>query len=101
MDLVGWCAQHVPRWHPVSFASYNYRENAITAPQELGLLFANAIAYLEEELRRGRLRIDDFAPAFPSIPSIKEAGGGRGLFLPGSNLDSIISYIKDKILREG
>ena len=62
VDLVEWCAREVPKWHPVSFASYNYRENAITAPQELGLLFANAKAYIDEELRRGRLGIDDFAP---------------------------------------
>ncbi|MBI4287804.1 MAG: methylmalonyl-CoA mutase [Chloroflexi bacterium] len=62
VDVVEWCAKNTPRWHPVSFASYNYRENAITAPQELGLLFANAIAYIDEELGRGRLKIDDFAP---------------------------------------
>ena len=62
VDLVEWCAQNTPRWHPVSFASYNYRENAISAPQELGLLFANTVAYIDEELGRDRLKIDDFAP---------------------------------------
>ena len=62
VDVVEWCARNTPRWHPVSFASYNYRENAITAPQELGLLFANAVAYIDEELGRHRLGIDDFAP---------------------------------------
>jgi len=62
VDLIEWCARNVPKWHPVSFASYNYRENAVTAPQELGILFALAISYIEEELRRGRLEIDDFAP---------------------------------------
>lgn len=62
VDLVEWCAQNTPKWHPVSFASYNYRENGLNAYQELGLLFANAIAYIEEELKRNRLKIDDFAP---------------------------------------
>ncbi|MFQ5924412.1 MAG: methylmalonyl-CoA mutase [Dehalococcoidia bacterium] len=62
VDLVEWCAQHVPKWHPVSFASYNYRENAITAYQEIGIVFALAIAFIEEELQRNRLDIDDFAP---------------------------------------
>jgi len=62
VDLVEWCAQNTPTWHPVSFASYNYRENGLNAYQELGLLFANAIAYIEEELKRNRLKIDDFAP---------------------------------------
>lgn len=62
VDLIEWCAQNVPKWHPVSFASYNYRENGCTAPQELGILFSNAVGYIEEELKRNRLKIDDFAP---------------------------------------
>lgn len=64
VDLIEWCAREVPHWHPVSFASYNYRENGINACQELGLLFAAAIAYIEEELKRNRLKIDEFAPTF-------------------------------------
>lgn len=62
VDLVEWCAKNVPKWHPVSFASYNYRESGVNAYQELGFLFALAIAYIEEELRRNRLKIDEFAP---------------------------------------
>lgn len=62
VDFVEWCALNTPKWHPVSFASYNYRENGVTAYQELAILFSNAIAYIEEELKRARLRIDDFAP---------------------------------------
>ncbi len=62
VDVVEWCAQNTPRWHPVSFASYNYRENGMNAYQELALLFANAIDYIEEGLRRNRLKIDEFAP---------------------------------------
>jgi len=62
VDLIEWCAQNVPNWHPVSFASYNYRENGCNAYQELGMLFANAVGYIEEELKRNRLKVDDFAP---------------------------------------
>ncbi|MDY7037578.1 MAG: methylmalonyl-CoA mutase family protein [Thermodesulfobacteriota bacterium] len=62
VDLIEWCAQEVPNWHPVSFASYNYRENGVNAFQELGMLFSNAVGYIEEELSRNRLKIDDFAP---------------------------------------
>jgi methylmalonyl-CoA mutase N-terminal domain/subunit len=62
VDLVEWCAQNTPKWHPVSFASYNYRENGLNAYQEIALLFANAIAYIEEEQKRNRLKIDQFAP---------------------------------------
>jgi methylmalonyl-CoA mutase N-terminal domain/subunit len=62
VDLVEWCAQNTPKWHPVSIASYNYRENGLNAWQEVGLLFANAITYIEEELKRNRLKVDEFVP---------------------------------------
>jgi methylmalonyl-CoA mutase N-terminal domain/subunit len=62
VDLIEWCAQNVPHWHPVSFASYNYRENGHNAYEELGILLANAVGYIEEELKRNRLKIDDFGP---------------------------------------
>ena len=68
VDLIEWCAQNVPRWHPVSFASYNYRENGINAYQELGMLFSNVVGYIEEELKRNRLKIDDFAPVMTFHP---------------------------------
>ena len=62
VDLVEWCAKNMPKWNPVSIASYNYRENGINAYEELAYLFANAIAYIEEGLRRNRLTIDQLAP---------------------------------------
>ncbi|MDY6968417.1 MAG: methylmalonyl-CoA mutase family protein [Spirochaetota bacterium] len=63
VDLIEWASQNVPHWHPVSIASYNYRENGINAFQEIGFMLAVAIAYIEEELGRNRLSIDDFAPS--------------------------------------
>ena len=64
VDLVEWCAQHMPKWNPVSIASYNYRENGLNAYQELAYMLSNAIAYLEEGLKRKRLGVDELAPAF-------------------------------------
>ena len=62
-DLVEWCAINVPKWHPVSFTSYNYRESGVNAYQEIGGLIASAIAVIEEILRRDRgLGVDDFVP---------------------------------------
>lgn len=52
LDFIEWCHEFAPKWHPVSFDSYNYRENGINAVQELGMLLAMAIDYLEEELKR-------------------------------------------------
>lgn len=63
-DLVEWCAQHAPRWYPISMNSYNPRDNGLTAVQELGMLMADVIQYLEEGKRRGRVPLDKFCKRF-------------------------------------
>jgi methylmalonyl-CoA mutase N-terminal domain/subunit len=60
-DAIEYCTKHVPRWNPVSFAGYNYREAGCTAIQEVAFVIANAIACSEELIRRG-LDVDRFAP---------------------------------------
>ncbi|MDW7650006.1 MAG: methylmalonyl-CoA mutase family protein [Bacillota bacterium] len=60
-DIVEFCTGHVPRWHPISYTGYNYRESGVNAIQEVGMVMANAIATIEEMLKRG-YNIDDFAP---------------------------------------
>ncbi len=64
VDLIEWCAQHAPKWYPVSLNSYNPRDNAITAVQELGMLMAEGIQYIEEAKRRGRVPLNDFVRRF-------------------------------------
>jgi len=61
VDAIEYCTKYVPRWNPISFAGYNYREAGSTAPQEIAFAIANAIACAEDMIRRGFL-IDDFAP---------------------------------------
>lgn len=53
VDFIEWCIDNTPRWHPVAFDSYNYREQEINAVQELGLLLATSIGYVEEARKRG------------------------------------------------
>jgi len=60
-DAIEYCTRHVPRWNPVSFSGYNYRESGCTAIQEVAFVIANALASCEELLRRG-CDIDSFAP---------------------------------------
>ncbi len=60
-DAIEFCTQNVPRWNPISFAGYNYREAGCTAPQEVAFVISCAIACCEELIRRG-LDIDSFAP---------------------------------------
>ncbi len=59
-DAIEFCTKNAPRWNPISFAGYNYREAGCTAPQEVALVIAHAIACSEEMLKRG-LKIDSFA----------------------------------------
>ena len=60
-DMIGYCAEHVPSWYPVSISGYHMREAGCTATQEVAFTLANAIAYIQTCLDRG-LKIDDFAP---------------------------------------
>ncbi|MEE9201615.1 MAG: methylmalonyl-CoA mutase family protein [Dehalococcoidia bacterium] len=66
-DLIEFCAANVPKWVPVSIPGYNARESGITAAQEVAIVLANAIDYIEELLRRGRLQIDDFASGIGGV----------------------------------
>ena len=60
VDLIEWCTEVAPKWHPMFVDSYNYREHEIRADQELGLLLAIAIEHIEEEKQRGRMPLDKF-----------------------------------------
>lgn len=57
-DIIEFCAEHMPRWVPVSIAGYNGAESGLNAFEELGALFANAVAYLDDIKRRGRVPIE-------------------------------------------
>jgi len=60
-DAIEFCTKYAPRWNPISFSGYNYREAGCTAPQEVAFMIANAVACSEELIRRG-YDIDTFAP---------------------------------------
>ncbi len=60
-DVVAFCAQHVPRWHPISISGYHIREAGSTAVQELAFTLADGFAYVEAGVERG-LAVDEFAP---------------------------------------
>src|SRR4051794_16234502 len=60
-DLIEWCSQHMPRWHPVSISGYHIREAGSTAAQELAFTLKDGFTYVEQAIERG-LDVDDFAP---------------------------------------
>ena len=61
VDMIAFCAQHAPRWHPVSISGYHIREAGSTAAQELAFTLADGIGYVQAAVERG-LDVDSFAP---------------------------------------
>jgi methylmalonyl-CoA mutase N-terminal domain/subunit len=60
-DMVEFCSQELPRWHPISISGYHIREAGSNAIQELAFTLANGFAYVDAAVERG-LAVDDFAP---------------------------------------
>jgi methylmalonyl-CoA mutase, N-terminal domain len=60
-DMIEWCSEHMPRWHPVSISGYHIREAGSTAAQELAFTLKDGLTYVEQAVARG-LDVDDFAP---------------------------------------
>ena len=53
VDMIEWCCDEMPRWHPVSISGYHIREAGATAAQELAFTLADGFAYVEACVARG------------------------------------------------
>ncbi|MGZ5339460.1 MAG: methylmalonyl-CoA mutase family protein, partial [Thermoleophilaceae bacterium] len=62
-DMVEFCAERMPRWHPISISGYHIREAGSTAAQELAFTLKDGFTYVEQGVARG-LDVDSFAPRF-------------------------------------
>jgi methylmalonyl-CoA mutase, N-terminal domain len=62
-DLIEFCTEHTPRYHPISISGYHIREAGSTAVQELAYTLADGFAYVELGMARG-LHPDRFVPRF-------------------------------------
>ena len=60
VDTIEYCAQHVPKYSPVSVCGYHIRESGANPIQEMAYAFCIAKAYTDGALSRG-IDIDDFA----------------------------------------
>ena len=60
-DMIEWCTEHMPRWHPISISGYHIREAGSTAQQELAFTLKDGFTYVEQAIERG-LDVDTFAP---------------------------------------
>ncbi|MFB6362066.1 MAG: methylmalonyl-CoA mutase, partial [Halobacteriales archaeon] len=52
-DVVEFCAEETPKFHPISVSGYHIREAGSTAVQELAFTLADGFAYVEDALDRG------------------------------------------------
>jgi methylmalonyl-CoA mutase N-terminal domain/subunit len=69
VDTIEYCARTTPRWVPLAMSGYHIAEAGGDAAQEVGYTFANAIAYLDEAVRRG-VTIDAVAPSLYTFLSV-------------------------------
>ncbi|MBA3301721.1 MAG: methylmalonyl-CoA mutase family protein [Thermoleophilaceae bacterium] len=60
-DMIEFCSERMPRWHPVSISGYHIREAGSTAQQELAFTLKDGLTYVEQAVERD-LDVDDFAP---------------------------------------
>ena len=63
IDVLEYCARHLPNWLPIQLCGYHFREAGANAVQEIAFTLADAITYIEEMIKRG-LKVDDFVPQF-------------------------------------
>lgn len=61
VDMIEYCANEMPKWHPVSISGYHIREAGSTAVQELAFTLADGLEYVKHCVERG-LDVDAFAP---------------------------------------
>ena len=60
-DVFAYCAEHLPRFNPISISGYHMQEAGATAELELAYTLADGLEYLRTGLRAG-LTVDRFAP---------------------------------------
>ena len=61
VDIIEYCAKHIPKWNPINIAGYHMRESGADSIQELATILSTAELIADETLKRG-IDIDKFAP---------------------------------------
>ena len=60
-DIIRFCIESAPRYHPVSISGYHIREAGSTAVQELAFTIYDGLTYVKSAIDAG-MKVDDFAP---------------------------------------
>jgi len=59
-DTIEYCAEHAPKYSPVSVCGYHIRESGCNPAEEMAYAFCIAKAYADDVISRG-LKVDEFA----------------------------------------
>ena len=60
-DIIGYTANHMPRFNPISISGYHMQEAGATCVQELAFTLADGVEYVRAAINSG-LDVDKFAP---------------------------------------
>jgi len=60
-DIIGYTAQHMPKFNSISISGYHMQEAGATAVQELAYTLADGVEYVRTAVESG-LKVDAFAP---------------------------------------
>ncbi len=60
-DMMVFCTERMPLWHPISISGYHIREAGASAVQELAFTLADGIGYVQAGIEAG-LDVDRFGP---------------------------------------
>jgi (2R)-ethylmalonyl-CoA mutase len=74
VDMVAFCAAHVPKWNPINVCSYHLQEAGATPVQEIAYALATAIGVLDAVRGSGQVEADRFPAVFASISFFVNAG---------------------------
>jgi (2R)-ethylmalonyl-CoA mutase len=74
VDMIAFCAAHIPRWNPINVCSYHLQEAGATPVQELAYSLATAIGVLDAVKESGQVADDRFPQVFASISFFVNSG---------------------------
>ena len=74
VDMVAFCATHIPKWNPINVCSYHLQEAGATPVQEIAYAMATAVGVLDAVRDSGQVAEDDFPAVVASISFFVNAG---------------------------
>ena len=74
VDMVAYCAEHVPHWNPINVCSYHLQEAGATTVQEMAFSLANAIDVLDAVRASAQVSPDRFPAVVGGVSFFLNAG---------------------------